>query len=140
MMFIMKNKIFESKAMAIGTALLEWIIIFLVAGIVFYISGMFFGTQNSFIIGIIGCLITRLSIRTILKSILPLKYQDELYEYIHEIYKSRQNAKIEKSEENEITTKSKIKSDSEGKSRLVFIFAILAMILLVTMIIINFLL
>jgi len=139
-MFIMKNKIFESKAMAIGTALLEWIIIFLVAGIVFYISGMFFGTQNSFIIGIIGCLITRLSIRTILKSILPLKYQDELYEYIHEIYKSRQNAKIEKSEENEITTKSKIKSDSEGKSRLVFIFAILAMILLVTMIIINFLL
>jgi len=136
----MKNKIFESKAMAIGTALLEWIIIFLVAGIVFYISGMFFGTQNSFIIGIIGCLITRLSIRTILKSILPLKYQDELYEYIHEIYKSRQNAKIEKSEENEITTKSKIKSDSEGKSRLVFIFAILAMILLVTMIIINFLL
>ena len=138
MMFIMKNKIFESKAMAIGTALLEWIIIFLVAGIVFYISGMFFGTQNSFIIGIIGCLIARLSIRTILKSILPLKYQDELYEYIHEIYKSRQNAKIEKSEENKITTKSKIKSDSEGKSRLVFIFLILAMILLVTIIIINF--
>ena len=95
MMFIMRNKIFESKAMAIGTALLEWIIIFVAAGIVFYISRMFFGATNSFIIGIIGWLIVRLSIRSILKSILPLKYQDEAYEYIHEIYNSLKNAKIE---------------------------------------------
>jgi hypothetical protein len=132
----MKNKIFESKAMAIGTALLEWIILFVAAGIAFYISGMFFGAKNSFIIGIIVWLIVRLSIRSILKSILPLKYQDETYVYIHEIYKSQQNVKIEESEANKSIIKAK--SDLEGTSILIFICTILAIMLLILWIIMNF--
>ena len=66
-----------SKAMAIGTALLEWIIIFVVAGVVTLIGVILFGARNGSIMGFIGWLIARGVMRSIIKSILPLRYQYE---------------------------------------------------------------
>jgi len=66
-----------SKAMAIGTTLLEWIIIFAVALLIAVIAGFVFGTRTSSIVGFIAFLISRAVIRSILKSILPQRYKDE---------------------------------------------------------------
>ena len=67
----------ESKAMAIGTTLLEWIIVFVVAFLVGGIAGLIFEERTGSVIGFIAFLGARAVIRSILKSILPLRYQDE---------------------------------------------------------------
>jgi len=66
-----------SKAMAIGTALLEWIIIFVVAGVISLVGVVLFGAAGGSVMGFVGWLIARATMRSILKSILPLRYQDE---------------------------------------------------------------
>ena len=72
-----KPKTIESKAMAIGTALLEWIIIFVVAGVISLVGVVLFGAAGGSVMGFVGWLIARATMRSILKSILPLRYQDE---------------------------------------------------------------
>ena len=66
-----------SKAMAIGTKLLEWIIIFVVAGVISLVGVVLFGAAGGSVMGFVGWLIARATMRSILKSILPLRYQDE---------------------------------------------------------------
>lgn len=66
-----------SKAMAIGTTLLEWIIIFVVGGVVSLIGLVLFGAAGGSIMGFAGWLIARATMRSILKSILPLRYEAE---------------------------------------------------------------
>ena len=68
----------ESKAMAIGTTLLEWIIILVVAFLVGGLAALFGGgTRWSSIGAFIAFLVGRIVVGIILKSILPLRYQNE---------------------------------------------------------------
>ena len=87
-----------SKAMAIGTTLLEWIIVFVVAGVVTLITVILFGFKYGSIMGFIGFLISRGVMRSIIKSILPLRYQDETYEEV----KIEEEEEIKEDEEDEI--------------------------------------
>jgi len=70
-----------SKALAIGTTLLEWIIIGVVAFIVGGIAGIIFGERSGSVIGFIAFLGARVVIRSIIKSILPLRYETTEDEY-----------------------------------------------------------
>ena len=66
-----------SKALAIGTSLLEWIIIFVVAGVISLVGVVLFGAAGGSVMGFVGWLIARATMRSILKSILPLRYEAE---------------------------------------------------------------
>ena len=76
----------SSKANKTSNVILEWVITFAVAIIVFFMGGILFGAKNGSWIGVIGFLISRALVVTILRSIFPhrYEYEDKEEEYYEE--------------------------------------------------------
>ena len=127
-----------SKAMAIGTTLLEWIIVFVVAFLVGGIAGLIFEERTGSVIGFIAFLGARAVIRSILKSILPLRYQDETYEEvkIEEEDEDHEDDEIEEDEIEEEINKEEIGYNESMSRKELYFLSFIALIGIVVLIVI----